>query len=341
MRNYNIYSKDILEKRIREEVHPRVVVSFYRYTRIQEPQLFRDELYQKLFDIRVLGRIYIAREGVNAQLSVPENHYPFLRKLVDSWECLKGVYFNRSVDSRQDAFLKLKIKCRKKIVNDGLGEHLNGCEGGETGDAGGDDHLTPEEFNRRLNSKKTIAVDLRNHYESEVGRFQNAVCLPADNYRNGLKKLPALLNGKEDHDILLYCTGGIRCEKASVHLKNQGFKKVHQLKGGITSYFREVLEKNLPSRFIGKNFVFDRRLGEKISSDVIAHCHICGEPSDEHTNCANEECHILMIQCEGCKKKYKGCCSEECREIYELPEAIQKLLRRGRPRRPGTSRLAS
>ena len=127
----------------------------------------------------------------------------------------------------------------------------------------------------------------------------------------------------------MYCTGGIRCEKASAWLKHRGFPKVHQLEGGIIEYTRQVREKGLENRFIGKNFVFDERRAERISEDVIAHCHQCDEPCDDHTNCLNVACNLLFIQCASCAKQHAGTCSAACHEIIELPEEEQKKLRRG------------
>jgi UPF0176 protein len=127
----------------------------------------------------------------------------------------------------------------------------------------------------------------------------------------------------------MYCTGGIRCEKASAYFKHKGFKNVYQLEGGIIEYIRQVKEENIENNFLGKNFVFDNRRTEKISDDIIANCHQCGKPFDVHTNCANDACHLLFIQCEECKTKMQNCCSYKCLEIKQIPHKLQKQLRRG------------
>jgi UPF0176 protein len=127
----------------------------------------------------------------------------------------------------------------------------------------------------------------------------------------------------------MYCTGGIRCEKASAYFKHKGFENVYQLEGGIIEYTRQVKAEGLESKFIGKNFVFDHRLGERITDDIVSQCHQCGEACDVHTNCANEGCHLLFIQCESCKSKMEGCCSDECVSIIHLAENEQKAVRRG------------
>jgi UPF0176 protein len=127
----------------------------------------------------------------------------------------------------------------------------------------------------------------------------------------------------------MYCTGGIRCEKASAWMKHRGFKHVFQLNGGIIEYARQVKEQGLENKFIGKNFVFDERLGERISPDIISHCHQCGAPCDDHTNCKNDGCHLLFIQCKSCAEKYDGCCSADCKNIVSLPAEKQKEIRQG------------
>ena len=138
-----------------------------------------------------------------------------------------------------------------------------------------------------------------------------------------------MLKSKNDKNIIMYCTGGIRCEKASAYLLHKGFKNVFHLEGGIINYANEVKEKGITNKFKGKNFVFDDRLGERISEEIIAKCHQCGGPADEHTNCVNSACHLLFIQCAECKKKYEGCCSKECQDFIHLPEEEQKELRKG------------
>ncbi|MGB0431859.1 MAG: rhodanese-like domain-containing protein, partial [Bacteroidia bacterium] len=133
----------------------------------------------------------------------------------------------------------------------------------------------------------------------------------------------------KDKPVVMYCTGGIRCEKASAYLKHVGFKDVYQLNGGIIEYTKQCNEKGLKNKFLGKNFVFDERLGEKITDVIISDCHQCGKPCDTHTNCANDACHLLFIQCNECKTKFEGCCSQDCTDFIHLPSDKQKELRKG------------
>ncbi len=138
-----------------------------------------------------------------------------------------------------------------------------------------------------------------------------------------------MLEEQKDKHIVMYCTGGIRCEKASAFLKYKGFPNVYQLDGGIIEYARQVEREGIRNKFIGKNLVFDERLGERISDDVVATCHLCGTPCDTHTNCANDACHLLFIQCSTCAEDYAGCCSVLCKDFNALPAEEKKLKRSG------------
>ncbi len=320
---HNRIDKRELKKRLMEEPIKRVTLSFYRYVIIDTPNEYRDVLYKRWDALNVKGRIYVAREGINAQLSVPEEHFETFRKDIDSDKYLTNVPFKIAVEDDGKSFYKLLLKVRRKIVADGLND-----DAFDVTNVG--KHLSAKEFNEALEQLGTVVVDMRNHYESEVGRFENAICPDADTFREELEWVTENLKDKKENKVLLYCTGGIRCEKASAYFKHEGFKDVNQLHGGIIDYARQIKQEGLESKFKGKNFVFDERLGEKITHDVISVCHQCGEPCDEHTNCANDDCHLLFIQCEKCKEKMKNCCTPECISITELPIEEQRKLRKGR-----------
>jgi UPF0176 protein len=320
---HNRIDKRELKKRLMEEPIKRITLSFYRYVIIDTPNEYRDELYKRWDALNVKGRIYVAREGINAQLSVPEQYFETFRKDIDSDKYLTNVPFKIAVEDDGKSFYKLLLKVRKKIVADGLND-----DAFDVTNVG--KHLSAREFNEALEQEGTVVVDMRNHYESEVGRFENAICPDVDTFREELEWVTENLKDKKDKKVLLYCTGGIRCEKASAYFKHEGFKDVNQLYGGIIDYARQIKQEGLESKFKGKNFVFDERLGEKITHDVISVCHQCGEPCDEHTNCANDDCHLLFIQCEKCKEKMKNCCTPECISIAELPIEEQRKLRKGR-----------
>lgn len=320
---HNRIDKRELKKRLMEEPIKRITLSFYRYVIIDTPNEYRDELYKRWDSLNVKGRIYVAREGINAQLSVPEEHFETFRKDIDNDKYLTNVPFKIAVEDDGKSFYKLLLKVRKKIVADGLND-----DAFDVTNVG--KHLSAKEFNEALEQEGTVVVDMRNHYESEVGKFENAICPDVDTFREELEWVTENLKDKKDSKVLLYCTGGIRCEKASAYFKHEGFKDVNQLHGGIIDYARQIKQEGLESKFKGKNFVFDERLGEKITHDVISVCHQCGEPCDEHTNCANDDCHLLFIQCEKCKEKMKNCCTPECISITELPIEEQRKLRKGR-----------
>jgi UPF0176 protein len=326
MQLWNIYSKEELEKRLKEAGTKLLTISFYQYANIPNPQLFRDYLYQLLQQSGVLGRIYVAQEGINAQIAVPAPNFEQFKTDLYSIDFLNNVRLNIAVEDSgaEFSFLKLKIKVRNKILADGLND--------ETFDVTNyGNHLNAEAFNQLTDDPNTILVDFRNHYEHEVGHFKGAILPDVDTFRESLPLIEeTYLKGNEDKNIVMYCTGGIRCEKASAWFKHRGFDRVHMLEGGIIKYANDCKENGLENKFIGKNFVFDERRAESISDDVIASCHQCGEPADSHVNCANEACHLLFIQCDSCKAKYETCCSNECKEITHLPIEEQKMLRKGK-----------
>ncbi len=320
---HNKYDKETLKKKLAEENFSRVTLSFYRYVILEDLESFRDELYQKFDELKVLGRIFIAREGVNAQLSVPEFNFEKFRVLVDSYPQFKDVPFKIAVEENCESFYKLIVRIRNKIVADGLDD--NAFDVTNVGN-----HLTAKQWNEAMDDERTIVVDMRNHYESEIGHFEGAILPDADTFKQELPLVLDALKDKKENKILLYCTGGIRCEKASAWLKHHGFEDVNQLHGGIIDYAKQVKEEGLESKFIGKNFVFDDRMGERITDEVISVCHQCGKPSDRHVNCANDDCHLLFIQCEECADKMKGCCTTNCVDIFSLPLEEQIKLRKGK-----------
>jgi UPF0176 protein len=312
----------LLKEKIRSTPEKRVTISFYKYHHILSPAEFRDQLYKGLESLNVLGRIYVANEGINAQISVPQSDLEPFKTYLYSIDFLNNVRLNIAVEDDGKSFFKLKILVRKKIVADGLDDASFDVTNSGV-------HVRAEEFNKLANDPNTIIVDMRNHYESEVGHFKNAICPDVDTFREELQVVEDLMKEQKDKNLLMYCTGGIRCEKASAWMKHVGFKNVFQLEGGIIKYAKEVKEQGLENKFIGKNFVFDERLGERISDDIIASCHQCGKPCDDHTNCKNDGCHLLFIQCNACAEKYNGCCSEDCKNILELPVEAQKEIRKG------------
>ena len=324
MQLYNTLSAREREVLIEASGEDRLTISFYQYAHIGNPQILRNHLFLKWDELDVLGRIYVAKEGINAQLSVPRIQFDAFKEHLDSITFLNGIRLNIAIEQDNTSFLKLKVKVRDKIVADGLNDSsFDVTKKGV--------HVSAEEFNKLIDDPDSVVVDMRNHYESEIGHFQKAVTPDVDTFRDSLDIIEdQLKEHKEDKKLVMYCTGGIRCEKASAYYKHKGFKQVYQLEGGIIEYTRQVRDQGLENKFIGKNFVFDERRAERISDEVIAQCHQCGAPCDTHVNCANDACHLLFIQCDDCKAKMDACCSEECKEVHALPYEEQKALRKGK-----------
>ena len=308
---YNQKSKDLLVKKLESEDFNRTTCSFYKYVTIIDPQILRDRIYEEFDNIDILGRVYIAEEGINAQISVPDKNWGLFLKLISNIKLLQGADIKTAINDGI-SFYKLVVKVKKEIVAynipknkfsmDVVGEHLN-----------------TKQFNEAMESVNTTVIDMRNIYESEVGQFISAEIPQVEKSKDLLPEVRKMLKGKEHHQVLLYCTGGIRCEKASSFLINEGIKNVKQLQGGIIQYAHDIKKEGLESKFVGKNFVFDARLGERVTEDIISTCHLCGERSDSHKDCKNDACHILFIQCSKCDEELNGCCSIECKKIASLP----------------------
>lgn len=328
---HNRVSNKELKERLMNEPFERTTISFYRYFPIQNPQQYRDDLYKSFNALQVFGRIYIATEGINAQISVPTHHLDAFKTLIENTEGLQQLRLNIAVQDEQGlndnvkqgkSFWVLKIKVREKIVADGIIDPSFSME--KKGK-----YVNAAEMNKLLEDPETIVIDMRNHYEYEVGHFNKALEIPSDTFREQLPMAVEMMKDHKNKNIIMYCTGGIRCEKASAYMLHEGFDNVFHLEGGIINYAKQIKEMGLEAKFIGKNFVFDDRLGERVTEDVIAHCHQCGKPCDTHTNCKNDGCHLLFIQCKECADQLDGCCSIECKDTIHLPLERQEAIRKG------------
>lgn len=319
---HNRISRKELKRRIQEDTTPRTTISFYHYTPISDQHQFRNQFYLALKALDALGRIYIAEEGINAQMNIPSANLDAFKNELYSIPGFNGLRLNIAVDNQQKSFFVLDVKVRNKIVADGIEDPSFSMENKGR-------YVNAAAFNQLTEDPNTVVIDMRNHYEYEIGHFANAIEIPSDTFRQQLPMAATMMKDAKDKNIIMYCTGGIRCEKASAYMKHMGFKNVFHLEGGIINYARQAKQLGLQNKFIGKNFVFDERLGERISDDIIAHCHQCGKPCDTHVNCANDACHLLFIQCEACKSAMEGCCSKDCIDFMRLPEAEQKEKRKG------------
>jgi UPF0176 protein len=318
---HNRVSNKELKEKMLAETFTRTTISFYRYFFIENPQRFRDDLYKLLYELQVFGRIYIAHEGINAQINVPDHHLEVFKTIINQVEGLVDLRLNIAAEQGK-SFWVLKVKVRDKIVADGINDPSFSID--QRGK-----YVNAAQMNDLLNDPETVVVDMRNHYEYEVGHFEKAIEIPSDTFREQLPMAVDMLKNKKEKNIIMYCTGGIRCEKASAYMLHNGFNNVFHLEGGIINYAKQIQEENIPSKFIGKNFVFDDRLGERITTDIIANCHQCGKPCDTHTNCKNDGCHLLFIQCESCATVFEGCCSVECKDTIHLSIERQEAIRKG------------
>tara|TARA_B100000427_G_scaffold324240_1_gene329059 strand:- start:94 stop:1140 length:1047 start_codon:yes stop_codon:yes gene_type:complete len=317
---FNKKGRDILKKELQEENFERITASFYKYFSCDNPRLFRDTLYRQWDILKVFGRVYIAKEGINAQVSVPKYNWNDFLNNLDQHKDLKDISIKQAIQDGK-SFYKLTIKVREELVAYGISNNSYSMD--RVGN-----HLNSEEYNLALDDPETIIVDMRNYYESEIGHFKHAIIPNVETSKELLPEIKRILKGHEDDKVLLYCTGGIRCEKASAFLLKEGFNNVNQLQGGIIQYAHDIKEKGIESKFIGKNFVFDNRLSEQVTDDIISKCHICGNLCDDHTDCKNDACHILFIQCNSCSINLDGCCSKDCQDFAALPIEEQRIKRK-------------
>ncbi|CAI2165903.1 12444_t:CDS:2 [Funneliformis geosporum] len=289
--------------------------SFYSFNWNLQASLqeLRENMLSRLEEMGIVGRIYIASEGINAQVSCPIEKLEELRKYCDEVLNLNDVVFNFST-YHVKAFRKLHVKARNKIVADGLESGLYDLSKQPY-------YLAPEEWHKALSNAKEppLLIDMRNHYERQIGYFVNSVRPDVDTFRDSIKAMNEICEGKQNEEIYMYCTGGIRCSKAGSILLSKGFKSVKMLKGGITAYGRFVKDNpSVTSLYKGRNFTFDKRLGEPITNDIISQCHTCGKPCDTHTNCRNKTCNLLFIQCEECKIRLQRTCGTEfCLQLIQ------------------------
>lgn len=255
---HNQISNKILKERMLAETEPRTTISFYKYFNIHDPVEFRNEWYVKFKALNVFGRVYIAKEGINAQISVPSSNVEALRELIYSTSPeLNNLRLNIAIDDDGKSFWVLRMKVRDRVVADGITD--DSFDASKTGQ-----YLKAHEVNEMIDDPNTVFVDMRNHYEYEVGHFENAIEVPSDTFRDQLPMAVDMLQEQKDKNIVMYCTGGIRCEKASAYMLHNGFKNVYHVEGGIIEYARKAKEQGLPLRFKGKNFVFDNRMGSAL-----------------------------------------------------------------------------
>ncbi|BFI91217.1 rhodanese-related sulfurtransferase [Enterobacterales bacterium endosymbiont of Anomoneura mori] len=300
----NLCNKKINKKFIKKKKSLRYNFTFYKYFNICNVKKVKNFLFIKFKKLNILGRILISEEGINAQISIPKKNFLYFKNFFYYYNSLfKKINLNKCLNNKK-SFCSLKIKIKNYILNHKIKNIKNFKKTGI--------YLNVFQVNNFINCKNTLFLDMRNYYEYEIGHFKNAFTLPSITFRNQLSKIIKKIKKKIKNNILMYCTGGIRCEISTKYILKNGFKNVFHIKGGIINYVNFANSKKLPINFIGKNFVFDKRLKEFVTKDIISNCYTCGKKSDNYINCKNNICNKLLIQCLKCYKKYKKFCCKEC-----------------------------
>lgn len=277
-----------------------VVTSFYKYVEIADPLKLRDEQFELCRSLDIKGRILIGKEGINGSVCGKKKDIEKYRQKLESDHLFSGMDFKEQ-NSQKKAFSKLYISVRKEIVHFGLEVNLKNTA----------EFISPKQLKEWLDNNEDIAlVDMRNEYESKIGKFRNAVTLDIRNFRDLPKAIDEIksIKGKK---IVAYCTGGIRCEKASAFLKENGFNDVWQLRGGILNFGKEFPD----TYWEGKCFVFDERIAidlNKNNNGPIAGCELCDKKAESYINCHNLDCDRLFSCCDECKINFNASCSDEC-----------------------------
>jgi UPF0176 protein len=280
-----------------------IVLLFYKYVELADPERFASEHLIFCRENNIKGRIFISKEGINGTVSGKAEEINKYKEHLISFAEFSDIIFKEDFADKH-AFRKIYVRVRDEIVNSGL-DDTNPKEGGK--------RLKPEELMEFYQSGKDfIIIDARNSYESMLGKFRNAVTPDMKNFRDW-KKAAEKLEEFKNKTVITYCTGGVRCEKASAYLLQKGFRDVYQLDGGILNFTRQYPD----TYWEGGIFVFDeRRVLNPNTKEEIVHtavCSFCGKPTSYYINCHNINCDRLIISCDHCKKSHDYCCSDECR----------------------------
>ncbi|WP_052447261.1 rhodanese-related sulfurtransferase [Clostridium polynesiense] len=304
---------------------PYRVLLYYKFVHIDNPEDFAAEHLKLCKDLGLKGRILVAEEGINGTVSgLRENTDKYIEVLHQD-ERFKDMIF-KTDEAADHAFKKMYVRRRKSIIT--LKEDDDVNPNNLVGE-----YLKPKDFYNMLQQEDVIVVDGRNDYEYEIGHFRGAIRPDVNNFKEFPKWIEENLKEHKDKKILTYCTGGIRCEKLTGVLLNQGFKDVYHLEGGIVTYGKDP---EVQGRlFDGKCYVFDERISVKVNNTkedkIISVCSHCGKPSDRYINCTNDDCHDQHLCCEECEEKYEGFCSEECHKyVIKHPERDARIRRKAK-----------
>ncbi len=297
------------------------IAAFYQFRSVADPAGIAEAIRERAAGDGLVGRIYVADEGVNASIAGADSSVDgFIEFVADSLGFDALVINSDPVD--RAPFAELRVKVRPRLVNMGAASGIDpNREGGR--------HLEPEEWRRKMAEPGTVILDVRNEFEGNIGRFKGAVIPPHETFAE-FPSWAAELSLPKDTPILMYCTGGIRCEKFSGVLMREGYTDVNQLHGGILRWLRECG----PESWEGSCFVFDDRMIVDPGGEIVesARCTHCDEPTNRYLNCANMDCHSLTLMCDECAEEHHGCCSEPCKSAPRLrkfqPDHLQHPYRR-------------
>ena len=297
------------------------ILLYYKYVTLPQPEAIRAWQQELCLSLNLTGRIVLATEGINGTVCGTLEQTNAYIAAMNAHEFFGGIDFKDSiVDGQHEYFPGLQIKVKPEITHLGLDTTTI-----TAADAG--THLTPAAFHEAIKNANanTVILDGRNVYEAAVGAFTNAVVPPIDHFRDFPAYVDENLALFKDKEVLMYCTGGIRCERASAYLKSKGVaKEVYQLEGGIHRYAEQFPD----GFFRGKNYVFDGRITVPVNDDVLGSCALCQQPCDEYTNCLNAKCNKHFIGCEGCLQDLANTCSKACAELVTTGKVPKRPLRK-------------
>ncbi len=278
------------------------VIAYYQFVSIANPQAEVAKHKAYLADKDATARIYVSEEGINGQMSIASANAQAYMDWMQGREPFGNIVF-KVQDHHEHAFPRLTVKYRKQLVALDLAVDMS-LKG---------EHLSPKQWVEMLKDENKLLLDVRNEYEGLVGHFEGAEQPSCDEFRAFPKYVEELKKRVDPKTtpVMMYCTGGIRCELFSALMRKEGFEKVYQLSGGILGYAKEMGSQH----WLGKLFVFDDRLTVPLDdkqTKVVGECHHCSAPIESYYNCANMDCNQLFLCCSDCLKQHAGCCQASC-----------------------------
>jgi len=280
-----------------EQVH---ILLYYKFHPIKDVEYFIRVHKRECQELEIVGKVLIGKEGVNGSVAGSKEQMEKYKEFVHSIKGFEDVMFKEEIGNSLP-FNKMIVRERDEIVS--MKKDVDMTRKGK--------YVEPEEFLKGISDADVIILDARNNYEYNIGKFKNAISSEIKTFRDFPEFVEKFKNKVDkDKKIYMYCTGGIRCEKASLYMEDQGFTDVYQLHGGIINFRQEIPD----AGWEGKCFVFDKRLVTKDSEEegIISECVTCGDNSDLQRNCKNVTCDELVVQCAKCQEKFHGCCRKEC-----------------------------